>query len=74
MSIPKRPTLFACHSYSGDSLSPSHVALYRDRRLATMVAHVPIEEPDAPDAPDAPRSTDTTVTMNGTTYVLVWLD
>ena len=76
MRVPnRRPTLFACHSYTGDGPNPSHVALYRDRRLATMAAHVPIErEPDAPDAPTAPRPTDTTVTVNDTTYTLVWLD
>lgn len=67
MQLKRRPTLYALEGYE-EQITPSTINLYRDRGTSQLVASLPATDPRAP------SRRDTTVTVHGQLYTLVWLD
>jgi hypothetical protein len=63
----RRPTLFACYGYITER-TPSVVTRYRDRKARRPAAQFTIADGNAPERSDK------AVTVNGTTYRLIWID
>lgn len=63
----RQPTVFACYGYT-DSPQPSLVMLYRDQGASQQIGEIATSDPTAP------KRTDTTVTIKGVTYCLIWID